>query len=184
MTLVELDAADAPLLEALARLSHAAAATHAPRWLPTLDDAREEVADATRPGRVARVLLGADARPLAWGSIFHVYGHVWEVHPLLVDPAHHRRGYGARVLAELEARAAARGAGVLIVGTSDETGATSLSGRDLYADPVAAMASMTFEPSHAVGFWLRMGYALVGVTPDAEGPGRPSINLAKRPPRA
>ena len=65
MTLVELDAADAPLLEALARLSHAAAATHAPRWLPTLDDAREEVADATRPGRVARVLLGADARPLA-----------------------------------------------------------------------------------------------------------------------
>lgn len=41
---------------------------------------------------------------------------------------------------------------------------------------------MTFHPSHAVGFWLRMGYSLVGITPDAEGPGMPSINLAKRPP--
>ena len=44
------------------------------------------------------------------------------------------------------------------------------------------MASMTFDPSHAVGFWLRMGYSLVGITPDAEGTGMPTIHFAKRPP--
>jgi aminoglycoside 6'-N-acetyltransferase I len=182
MRIEDLDATDGPLLERLARLTHAAAATHAPNWLPTMDAAREEVDDATAEGHVTRVLFDDEGAPLGWGSTFHTYGAVWEIHPLVVDVAHHRHGHGARLLADLEARAADRGAGVLIVGTSDETEATSLGGIDLYRDPIGAMASLTFADSHAVGFWLRMGYSLVGITPDAEGPGRPSINFAKRPP--
>jgi len=177
----DLNAGDLPLLEKLAVLTYQAGATHAPSWLPTMDDAREEVDDATEAGHVTRVLFDSDGSPLGWASTFHTYGDVWEIHPLVVDVRHHREGHGARILADIEAVAASRGAGVLIVGTSDETGGTSLGGRDLYADPIGAMASMTFDPSHAVGFWLRMGYALVGITPDAEGPGMPSINLAKRP---
>lgn len=39
---------------------------------------------------------------------------------------------------------------------------------------------MTVNATHAVGFWMRMGYVIVGVTPDAEGPGQPTIHLAKR----
>ena len=182
MRIEDLDASDTPLLEKLAVLTHEAGAKHAPSWLPTIGDAREEVDDATQAGHVSRVLLDDDARALAWASTFHTYGDVWEIHPLVVDVKHHRKGHGARLLADIEALAASRGAGVLIVGTSDETGATSLGGRDLYADPIGAMLSMTFDPSHAVGFWLHMGYSLVGITPDAEGPGLPSINLAKRPP--
>jgi aminoglycoside 6'-N-acetyltransferase I len=183
MRIENLDPTDNALLEALARLTHGAAATHAPNWLPTLEDAREEVSDATQAGRVTRVLFDNHANPIGWVSTFHTYGAVWEIHPLVVDVNHHRKGHGARLLADIEGLAVSRGAGVLIVGTSDETGATNLSGKDLYLDPIGAMASMTFDPSHAVSFWLRMGYSLVGITPDAEGPGLPSINLAKRPPK-
>lgn len=181
MRIEDLDSTDGPLLEKLARLTHEAAVTHAPTWLPTLQDAREEVSDATQAGHVTLVLFDEAANPLGWVCAFPTYGAVWEIHPLIVDVNHHRKGYGARLLRSIEVLAASRGAGVLIVGTSDETGATSLGERDLYLDPIEAMASMTFDPSHAVGFWLHMGYSLVGITPDAEGPGRPSINLAKRP---
>jgi aminoglycoside 6'-N-acetyltransferase I len=31
-----------------------------------------------------------------------------------------------------------------------------------------------------LGFWQRVGYTVVGVIPDAEGPGKPTILLAKR----
>jgi aminoglycoside 6'-N-acetyltransferase I len=182
MRIADLDATDESLLEKLAVLTHEAGAIHFPNWLPTMEDAREEVCDATAEGHITRVLLDDDAEPLGWVSCVHAYGHVWEIHPLLVRVTQHRRGYGARLLADIELLAAARGAGVLIVGTADETGATSLGGVDLYLDPIGALANLTADPSHPVGFWLHMGYSLVGVTPDAEGPGLPTLNLAKRPP--
>ncbi len=181
MKIEDLNAADGPLLERLAVLTHSAAALHFPNWLPTIDDAREEVSDAAADGHITRVLFAGNGNPLGWASCAHTYGEVWEVHPLVVAVEHHRKGYGALLSKDIEALAASKGAGVLTVGTADETGATSLGSIDLYADPIGALAGMTAEPSHPVGFWQRMGYSLVGVTPDAEGPGLPSINLAKRP---
>jgi hypothetical protein len=75
------------------------------------------------------------------------------------------RGSNPGAIAFWHADRGSRGAGVLVVGTSDETGSTSLGAKDVYVDPLAAMASMTFDPSHAIGFWLRSGYSLVDITP-------------------
>jgi aminoglycoside 6'-N-acetyltransferase I len=180
MHIEDLDAGDEQLLEHLAVLTHAAGARHAPRWLPTLDHAREEVEDATAPERITRVAFASDGEAVGWVSCWHDYGQVWELHPLLVAPAHHGRGIGSALVADIERIVASRGAGVLVVGTSDETNATSLGGVDLYRDPIAALANLTAAPEHAVGFWRRIGFALVGVTPDAEGPGMPTLHLAKR----
>jgi len=68
----------------------------------------------------------------------------------------------------------------MLVGTSDTVAATSLSNADLYDRPGARIEAMTVRASHAVEFWQRSGYTIVGVIPDAEGPGRPSIQLAIR----
>lgn len=180
MRIADLDPTDARLLESLAKLTHASAALHAPNWLPSLADAREELAGATRAGHVTRVLFDEGGAPAGWISAVHQYGAVWEIHPLLVGPDHHRRGFGAQLVADVEQTAASRGAAVSFVSTSDEVGSTSLGGVDLYEDPLGALANISIDPSHAMGFWLRQGYALVGMIPDAEGPGKPSIHLTKR----
>jgi aminoglycoside 6'-N-acetyltransferase I len=69
---------------------------------------------------------------------------------------------------------AERGALTLLVGTSDETDRTTLFGADLYD------AKLRSIRSHPLDFYLKVGFTVVGVVPDAEGPGQPTITLAKR----
>ena len=173
---------DGALVDALVPLSVRAAALSSPAWLPTPEDARAEILRALRPGRVCRALVDAGAA-LGWGGAFASEATAWEIHPLLVDPAHHGRGAGRRLVAELEAVAARAGALVMALSTSDALGATTPAGRDLYADPLGALARLDVrEPGarHAIGFWRAVGYSVVGVLPDAEGEGVPSIRFAKR----
>jgi len=177
--LVDLGSLDADARERLARITFAAAREHGPDWLPDLDAAREEIADALAPGKIARVLLDGDAA-LGWVAASRAWGFVWELHPLIVAVEHQRRGHGQRLVREIERIAAAAGALTLTLGTSDTTGATSLAGVDLYDDPLARLATLEARQPHAVEFWRRIGYQIVGVVPDAEGPGKPSITLARR----
>ena len=181
MSILDLDPDDAALREQLAVIAYEAGAINAPLWLPTLDDAREEVDDATATGQVARVLVDDGGVPIGWACCAHQYDSVWELHPMLIAPDHHRRGHGTALARDIEHQAAIRGASVLVLGTSDATHATSLSDTDLYADPIGALGSLTFKKDHPVRFWQKIGYSVVGVVPDAEGPGIPSISLARCP---
>ena len=181
MTIRDLDPQDSELREQLAVIALEAGAIHSPHWLPTLGDAREEVDDATAAGQVARVLFDHEGAPIGWASCAHQYDLVWELHPLLIAPAYHRQGHGKTLARDIEHQAAIRGASVLVLSTADATGATSLSGTDLYVDPIAALSALTLSKDHPVGFWKSIGYSVVGVVPDAEGVGVPSIVLARRP---
>jgi aminoglycoside 6'-N-acetyltransferase I len=51
---------------------------------------------------------------------------------------------------------------------------------ELYDDTFARLTAVEARRPHAVEFWRRIGYQIVGVVPDAEGPGKPSITLARR----
>jgi aminoglycoside 6'-N-acetyltransferase I len=177
----ELDASDSRFIDELAQLSFEAARRHAPNWLPSIEAARQEVVDATADGHVTRVAFSRTRTPVGWVSAHHLYGQAWELHPLLVAVDQQGRGFGRALVVDLERHVAGRGGGVLTLSTSDEVGGTSLFDRDLYDDPLAALVDLQVHQRHAVGFWLRIGYRLVGVTPDAEGPGKPSIHFAKRP---
>lgn len=81
---------------------------------------------------------------------------------------------------EVERIAAAEDALTMTLSTSDTTGAMSLGGVDLYDDTFRRLPNAELQHPHAVEFWRRMGYQIVGVLPDAEGPGKPSIHLARR----
>jgi aminoglycoside 6'-N-acetyltransferase I len=124
-------------------------------------------------------LLEDTGEPVGWVAASH-QGRVWELHPLLVAVQHHRRGHGRVLVHEIERHAAADGGLTMWVGTSDTTGATSLADTDLYADTFGALATIEARHPHAFQFWQRVGYRIVGVVPDAEGPGKPSICFAKR----
>jgi aminoglycoside 6'-N-acetyltransferase I len=174
VSLAQLDDAQLGTLEAL---TFAAAGEHAPEWLPTSRDAREEITDALAPAITSYVMLDDDV-PIAWVAVSHQWGHVWELHPLIVAIEHQRRGHGRRLVEAAEHHAATHGGLTMWVGTSDSTAATSVGGIDLYADPLGALATIEARRPHAFQFWQRVGYRIVGVVPDAEGPGKPSICLA------
>lgn len=65
-------------------------------------------------------------------------------------------------------------------GSDDEHGQTSLGGVDLYADVAESIASIRNRGGHPYEFYLKAGFRVVGVLPDANGVGKPDIFLAKR----
>lgn len=150
-----------------------------PTWVPTVEAARREVFECLDPQMISRVLL-VDGSVVGWVGARHDYGAVWELHPLAVAEAHRGRGYGRALVEDVERLVVERGALTLQLGTSDEAGRTTLAGVDLYRDPLGNLQNLTTTASHPLRFWQAMGYAVVGVMPDAEGPGKPTILLARR----
>src|SRR6187551_3602303 len=72
-----------------------------PTWVPTVDAARETVLDALQPGMLSRALL-VGGRVAGWVGARHDYGSVWELHPLVVDPAMQGRGFGRALVDHIE----------------------------------------------------------------------------------
>jgi aminoglycoside 6'-N-acetyltransferase I len=150
----------------------------APAAWPELGKALDTVDECLREGvvRVARIAGSI----VGWIGGRHTYSRVWELHPLVVARAQQRRGVGRALVADLEPIVAARGAMTLVLGSDDEVGLTSLAGIDLYPDPLAHLARLADRGGHAFTFYLKCGYAVTGVVPDANGFGEPDIHMAKR----
>jgi aminoglycoside 6'-N-acetyltransferase I len=177
---IPIDAKDSELIDELADLTYVAFKAHAPDWRPTAADARQRVLGASVPDRINRVLLSAEAKPIGWIGVTPIHhGRIWEIHPVAVSHAEQGKGYGRALVNEIEHLARAHGVLGLLVGTSDETGATPLYGVDLYRNPCDVLDKLTGAEKHAVTFWKKVGFTIVGVVPDAEGCGEPAITLAK-----
>lgn len=171
---------DAEGIEQAARVLLEAFRGTTPAW-PDLDTARAEVLESLEVGRVSRVARLEDGRVVGWvGGIPEYDGHVWEVHPVAVDPAHQRQGIGRALLRDLEERVRLHGGLTLWLGTDDEVDRTSLGGADLYPDLLAQLSAIRNLAGHPFSFYLRCGFALAGVVPDANGLGKPDILMAKR----
>ena len=169
-----------------AQLSHAAQVLRdATAHLPSgYGDACQAEAEVTLR-RQASDWLGYAAlegeRVVGFIGAIKAYSHGWEIHPLVVAPDRQRRGIGSALLARLEARARSDGALTLFLGSDDDYGGTTLFGRNLFPDVLAYTS--TVEPTargHALAFYRRLGYQIVGLLPDVDGPGRHDILMAKR----
>ena len=154
----------------------------------TLTDALEEVADRVdnieRDGDSESLFLAAveDEEVLGWVGMLPSYnGRVYELHPLVVRRDKQRKGIGTILVRALEAEAKKRGALTLYLGADDERpgGETSLANSDLYDDLPRRMRE--FEAgTHQASFYMKLGFKIIGVMPDANGIGKPDIFLAKR----
>lgn len=165
---------------AMAHILVAAFAAHWPDAWPTLAAAQAELDEFADPARVCRVALAAE-EVLGWvGGIRQYDGEVWELHPLAVAPAYQRQGVGRALVADLERQVVARRGRIVMLGSDDEDGMTSLAGQDLFPDPLKHLAALADRKGHPFGFYRKLGYAVIGVIPDANGPGKPDILMAKR----
>ncbi len=181
MRIGELLPADGRAIRQAAGLLVEAFREHWPGAWPDMGSALAEVYEALAPDRLCRAALDDDGNVLGWvGGIPGYGGNVWEVHPLVVRPDQQGRGIGRALLADLEARVAERGGLTLWVGTDDEDAMTSLSGVDLYDDLPGRLAAIRNLKRHPFEFYQKCGFVIAGVVPDANGPGKPDILMAKR----
>jgi len=169
------------LIEEAAALLHDAFAGRTEDW-QDLDSARGEVLESLAADRVSRVALDGGGRVFGWiGAMPDYGGRVWEIHPLVVSPAHRRQGIGRALVEDLERIVANRGALTLWLGSDDEHGETTAAGIDLYADVSGALQNLKkVRGDHPYEFYRRLGFHVTGFLPDANGRGKPDIFFAKR----
>ena len=151
-----------------------------PHWTATAADARKEVAPLLEPGRICLIARAGDD-VLGWIGAIPSYSHAWELHPLVVREDVRDQGIGRALVATLEDRVRQRGALTLYLGTDDDGSApgTSAGGVDLFPEVLSHAANLAVI-DHAAGFYRRLGFEVVGLIPDANGPGKPDVLMAKR----
>jgi aminoglycoside 6'-N-acetyltransferase I len=181
MHIIDLTPSDPALLEAAADALVAGFAAHWPDAWPTGESARGEVVEALEPGKICRAALSDRSELLGWVGAQPQYdGLVWELHPLVVRPTAQGHGVGRALVEDLVAEVRARGGLTVLLGSDDQDDMTSLSGVDLYPDVWPHIASIRNLRRHPYEFYQRCGFAIVGVVPDANGPGKPDILMARR----
>ena len=81
----------------------------------------------------------------------------------------------------LEAAARAENICTLYLGSDDEFGGTTIAGADLFPDIAFHIRDIsTTGRHHPLDFYRKVGFTVVGLLPDVNGPGKPDILLAKR----
>lgn len=150
-----------------------------PSGWPSLEAARQEVKDILKEG-FGLVML-SKGRALGWiGGLPEYDGRVWELHPLVVRKEYRKQGLGRALVAAFETEATRRGALTFTLGTDDDSGMTSLAGVNLYQDLPRRIHDMQdLGRGHPFLFYLKLGYVVTGVMPDANGPGLPDILMSK-----
>jgi aminoglycoside 6'-N-acetyltransferase I len=153
---------------------------HWPEAWPDLESALQEVRESFEADRISRVALDEDGMVLGWiGGIRQYDGNVWELHPLAVRPDRQRQGIGRALVADLEAEVRRQGGLTLWLGSDDEAEMTSLSGVNLYPNVLVHLANLKNLRGHPYEFYQKVGFVVIGVMPDANGPGKPDIYMAK-----
>jgi aminoglycoside 6'-N-acetyltransferase I len=180
LRIIDLTADRADLMDAAAGLLHRAFVGRTDDW-PDVEAARREAVESLSDGKISRVALDEHGNVVGWiGSMPSYGGNVWEIHPLVVATAKRLHGVGRALVQDLERIVRQKGGVTLWAGSDDEHYETSLSGVDLYADVPGAIRGVRNLKGHPYEFYLRLGFTIVGVMPDANGPGKPDIFLAKR----
>ena len=154
-----------------------------PQGWETLADAEEEIRELMAEDADTSLIAAMDnGQVIGWCGIMPEYdGRVCELHPLVVRRDYQRKGVGQKLMERIEQIARERGGLTMYLGADDERPVpeTSLANVDLYDNLLKRIAE--FEPgTHQSAFYLKIGYRIVGVLPDANGIGRPDIFMAKR----
>ena len=174
------EASDMILEQAAVVLFEAAKSFTLSTW-PTLQFCRGEVENCLREQYLCLGYIRKDELA-GWIGLRPQYGgYTWKIHPLVVHPHHQSTGIGSDLLYEAEKLVYEKGGRNLFIGVPDELEQTSLGGKDIFKTSLFDQLK-AFEAGngrHPGGFFLKNGYTLTGIIPDALGKGRPDILMIK-----
>jgi aminoglycoside 6'-N-acetyltransferase I len=181
MKIIDLNPEDEEIIQQVANILVLAFKAHWPEAWPDSESSLQEVRESFSENRVSRVALDEKGRALGWiGGIPEYDGHAWELHPLAVHPQYQGQGIGRALVTDLEKIVQQRGGTTIYLGTDDEDQMTSLSDTDLYPNVFEHISRIKNLRDHPYSFYQKLGFVIVGVIPDANGPGKPDIIMAKR----
>jgi len=112
-------------------------------------------------------------------ELVEVLSKVYRLHKIYIDPNQQGKGIGRALVADLEERVRECGGLTITLGTDDVSDQTSLSGINLYPHIWEHLANIKNLKRHPYEFYQKQGYVIVGLMPDANGPGKPDILMAK-----
>jgi aminoglycoside 6'-N-acetyltransferase I len=172
---------DENLIHQAAQLLVDAFREHWPDAWPMLDDATKEVHEMLEPEKICRVALNEQGKLLGIiGGIPGYDGHVWELHPLAVQPNMQGKGVGRALVKDFEKQVRLRGGLTITLGSDDEDSMTSLSNVDLYENTWEKIRNIRNLKNHPFEFYQKMGYVITGIVIDANGIGKPDILMSKK----
>ncbi|MCL1998169.1 MAG: GNAT family N-acetyltransferase [Turicibacter sp.] len=152
-------------------------------WLD-LDEkeAAETIEESLEDGNIC-IGIKIGEQLIGWVGLRPMYKLTWELHPLVLAMEWHGRGYGKILMQELEQQARKRGIIGIFVGSDDEAGKTSLSNPTITNENVAAIfdeiRNISNYDSHPYEFYVKCGFSIVGIIPNANGKQKPDILLWK-----
>ncbi|MCC6299344.1 MAG: GNAT family N-acetyltransferase [Anaerolineales bacterium] len=181
MKIITLASIHEKLIHQAAQLLVDAFREHWPEAWPTLKAAQEELNEMLETKRIIRAAADDDGNLLGViGGIPQYDGHVWELHPLAVQPDAQKQSIGRALIEDFEEQVRQRGGLTVTLGTDDEDNMTSLSNVDLYENLWEKIRNIRNLKEHPFEFYQKMGYVITGVMPDANGIGKPDILMSKR----
>jgi len=113
------------------------------------------------------------------GATSQYRGRVYELHPMCVIPSLQGRGLGSALVTDLVERVRDRGGRTIYLGTDDENDLTSASSANLFDEPWRHIRDLKAKSRHPLEFYRKLGFVVVGLVPDANGPGKPDIMMAR-----
>jgi aminoglycoside 6'-N-acetyltransferase I len=168
-------------IELAAQLMVNAFREHWPNAWPAFEDGLEELDEMLQAGKIIRAAIDDDENVFGIiGGISHYDGHVWELHPLAVQPSMQGQGIGRALVQDFEEQVRSHGGLTITLGTDDEDNMTSLSNVDLYENTWDKVQNIRNLKGHPFEFYQKMGFIITGVMPDANGRDRPDILMSKR----
>jgi aminoglycoside 6'-N-acetyltransferase I len=180
-TIITLSPTDEPIIKQAAQLLVDAFRVHWSDAWSTLEDGLEEIHEMLEAERIARAAIDDKGNLLGIiGGIPQYDGHVWELHPLAVQPSMQGQGIGRALVEDFEELVRQRGGLTITLGSDDEDGMTTLSNIDLYEDIWDKVKNIRNLKRHPFEFYQTMGYIITGVVPDANGRGKPDILMSKK----
>lgn len=178
---VDLKTSGTDVLDQAAKLLFDSFAAIAELSWKTIKDAEMEVVECLGEKNICIGIIEA-GKLIAMAGLRPLYSDItWELHPMAVAALYQKKGVGTMLLKKMEQLGKARGILNIVLGTDDEKGQTSLSGKDLYNENLyEEVRNIKNINNHPYEFYQKMGYKIIGVIPDANGPGKPDIWMGKR----
>ena len=181
MKIITLTKEDESLVQQAAQILMDAFREHWPEAWPTIKDAQQEILEMLDAERICRAVIDDQRKLLGIiGGIPQYDGHVWELHPLAIQPEMQGRGIGKMLVEDFEEQVRQQGGLTITLGSDDEDHMTSLSDVNLFVNLWDQVKNIRNLKHHPYEFYQKMGYVITGVVPNANGIGKPDIIMSKR----